>query len=172
METPKTTGQQLQQKPRGRQKKITEYGAQLLEKQKTRNAYGLREKQFRKYFDAASKFSGKTGTVLLQTLERRLDNVIFRSGLAKTRAQARQLVSHRHFVLNGTRVSIASILVKNGDVITPFKAGDVNYNPDVIEVDWLKTDKKSGKITVQRLPENGDLPIEFDTQKIIEFYSR
>ena len=167
-------GQQSQQRngQRARQKKLTEYATQLIEKQKIRNSYGLREKQFRKYFDAAGKFSGQTGNVLLTTLERRLDNTVFRSGMAKSRAQARQLISHRHFAVNGKRVNVASLLVSKGDVITPNKITTVSYNPETIETDWLKTDKKSGKITVERLPEKNDLPIEFDTQKVIEFYSR
>lgn len=171
---PGQQGQQPQQRTqqRGRQKKLTEYATQLIEKQKTRNEYGLREKQFRKYFNAASKIGGKTGSALLETLERRLDNVIYRSGMAKTRSQARQLISHRHFKVNGKRVNIASIMVKAGDIIEPNKITTVSYNPEVIETDWLKTDKKSGKVTVVRIPTDKELPIEFDTQKIVEFYSR
>ncbi|MEX0594784.1 MAG: 30S ribosomal protein S4 [Patescibacteria group bacterium] len=157
---------------KARQRKITEYGQQLIEKQKTKRAYGMREKQFRGYFAKAAKFRGTTGEVLLQTLERRLDNALFRSGFAKTRQQARQLVSHRHILLNGSRVSIPSILVKEKDVIEPYKNTTLEFHPETAEVDWLKVDKKSGKITVKRLPEGTDLPIEFDTQKIIEFYSR
>jgi len=157
---------------RTRQKKVSEYGQQLQEKQKTRNAYGMREAQFRRYFNAAAKFRGQTGAVLLQTLERRLDNVIFRSGLAKTRRQARQMISHRHFSLNGTRVSIPSILVSINDSVQPYKAGPVEISAEAVPVEWLKTDKKTGKVTVIRLPEGSDLPIEFDLQKIIEFYSR
>jgi len=155
-----------------RQRKISEYGQQLIEKQATRNSYGMREAQFRRYFNSAAKISGQTGAVLLQTLERRIDNVVFRSGIAKTRAQARQLISHRHFIHNNFRVNIPSILVKPGDVIKLFKSGPVELNQDALEVDWLKVNKKDGTITVLRLPEGQDLPIEFDTQKIIEFYSR
>ncbi len=160
------------QRSNKRQKKVTEYGQQLQEKQKTRNSYGMREKQFRKYFDAAAKFHGTTGSVLLQTLERRLDNTVFRAGLVKTRAQARQLISHRHFQLNGHRVSVASILVKPGDVIEYYKKREIDWNEDAHDVDWLKVEKKTGKVTVTSLPEGSDLPIEFDTQKIVEFYSR
>lgn len=155
-----------------RQKKITEYGLQLIEKQKTKQSYGLREKQFRRYFQEAGKFRGQTGQMLLQLLERRLDNVIFRSGLAKTRAQARQLVSHRHFLLNGTRVSIPSHSVGVGDVVTPYKKNTVTYNAELVPITWIKTDKKELTATIERLPTADDLPIEFDTQKIIEFYSR
>lgn len=166
------TGQPQQRTQSKRPKKISEYGQQLIEKQKTKREYGMREAQFRRYFNESSKFSGQTGTVLLQTLERRIDNVIFRAGLAKTRPQARQLASHRHFMLNDKRISVASILVKENDVIKPYKPSDINFNPDVVEVDWLKTEKKSGKITIKRIPTGSDLPIEFDTQKIIEFYSK
>lgn len=161
-----------QKQQRVKQRKITEYGQQLQEKQKTRNSYGMREAQFRRYFNAATKFRGQTGTVLLQTLESRLDNVLFRAGLAKTRRQARQLLSHRHFTYNGKRISIASVLVKEGDVIAAYKQASVEFNPDVTPADWLKVDKKTGQTTVLRLPKDTELPIEFDTQKIIEFYSR
>lgn len=157
---------------RGRQKKITEYGQQLIEKQKTRRAYGLREAQFRRYFTAATKFRGQTGTVLLQSLERRLDNVLFRAGLAKSRSMSRQMVGHRHMKLNQHRVSVPSQQVNVGDVIEFYKKGEVTIYPEIPQADWLKIDKKTGRITVERLPEENDLPIEFDTQKIIEFYSR
>lgn len=159
----------MQRKP---QRKITEYGQQLQEKQKTKRAYGLRETQFRKYFTNAAKFRGQTGIVLLQTLESRLDNVIFRSGFAKTRAQARQLVNHRHYKLNQHRVSVPSQQITKGDVIELYKKGEPEFYPEIPQADWLKIDKKSGRITVERTPEEKDLPIEFDTQKIIEFYSR
>lgn len=158
-------------KPKGRPKKITEYGQQLIEKQKTKRTYGMRETQFKRYFTEASKVRGKAGEMLLQTLERRIDNVLYRSGFAKTRKQARQLVGHRHMRLNGVRVSIPSILVKEKDVIAPYK-GTLEYQPESPGVDWLKVDKKTGKIIVIRLPEGTDLPIEFDTNKIVEFYSR
>ncbi|HUD20456.1 MAG TPA: 30S ribosomal protein S4 [Candidatus Saccharimonadales bacterium] len=155
-----------------RPKKVSEYGKQLQEKQKTRNSYGLREAQFKKYFDAAAKFRGQTGELLLQTLERRLDNVVFRAGFARTRAQARQLVSHRHVTLNGSRISIPSISVKVGDVIAFHKEHEVSIAPETPKVDWLKVEPKKGKITVGRIPTGIDLPVEFDTQKIVEFYSK
>lgn len=160
-------GQTQQRRPR----KLTEYGTQLVEKQKTRNAYGLREAQFRRYFSQAAKFRGKTGEMLLQTLERRIDNVLFRAGLTRSRAQARQLINHRHFTLNGRRVSIPSTLVNVKDVIAPHKSYEAPEETQPI-ADWLKVDKKGNKVTVERLPEGADLPLEFDTQKIIEFYSR
>ncbi len=155
-----------------RQKKLTEYGVQLKEKQRTRGAYGLRERQFRGYFTQASKFRGQTGIVLLQLLERRLDNVIFRAGLARTRAQARQFISHRHFAINGHRVTVPSMLVGSGEVITFKKSELISPLEEVKPAPWLKVDAKAGKISVNHLPSEADLPIEFDTQKIIEFYSR
>jgi small subunit ribosomal protein S4 len=160
------------QTQKARPRKLTEYGQQLVEKQKTKQAYGLRETQFRRYYNTAAKFRGKTGEMLLQTLERRLDNVLFRAGLAKTRREARQLVNHRHIVLNDKRVGIPSALVSVNDTIKPYKKTELTFNPDTPAADWLKVDKKSGKIEVKRLPESADLPIEFDTQKIVEFYSR
>ncbi len=165
-------GQQQRAPQRTRQKKLTEYAVQLNEKQKTRNAYELREKQFRGYFNQAAKFRGQTGTVLLQLLERRLDNTIFRAGLAKTRSQARQLVSHRHFSVNGKRVNVPSILVKVGDEVAVNKKEKLTHEPDIKPADWLKVDSKKAAFTVTALPAESDLPIEFDTQKIIEFYSR
>lgn len=160
------------QRTQGRQRKITEYGAQLQEKQRLRNNYGLREKQFRRYFETAAKQRGQTGRVLLETLERRLDNVVFRAGLALSRAHARQLVGHKHFRLNGKRVNIPSIAVKVGDVIEPQKKELLQVRPETIELDWLDTNKKTLTITVKSLPAEAELPIEFDTQKVIEFYSR
>jgi small subunit ribosomal protein S4 len=161
-----------QKQSRGRQRKITQYGSQLLEKQNLRNAYGMREAQFRRVYEFAAKFRGQTGTILLQMLERRLDNVLFRAGLAKTRSQARQLASHRHIKLNGARVSIASITVKKGDIIEPYKMTAIEILKEVKAPDWLKVDHKTGKTEVTRLPESDELPIEFDTQKVIEFYSK
>ena len=162
----------LQKQQQQRRRKITEYGYQLQEKQKTKQAYGLREKQFRLYFESAAKNRSETGNTLLQTLESRLDNVIFRSGLAMSRPQARQLISHRHFALNGRRVSIPSILVKPGDVITPNTLKTVHFEAERGIAPWLDLNKKSLSITVERLPIAEELPLEFDTQKIVQFYSR
>lgn len=161
-----------QTRPQGRQKKITEYGSQLQEKQRLRNNYGLREKQFRRYFTEAAKHRGNTGQELLTILERRLDNVVFRSGLATTRSHARQLVSHKHFKINGRRVDIPSLIVSVGDLIEPYKTDLVSIRPEAIEFSWLEVNKKTLAVTVKALPSENDLPIEFDTQKVIEFYSR
>jgi len=161
----------LQKRPT-RQKKVSEYGTQLQEKQKAKQAYGLREKQFRRYFTTAAKVRSQTGQTLLQLLESRLDNVIFRAGLAMTRPQARQLVTHRHFKLNGSRVNIPSLMVKPGDVIEPYTLNTVSHQTEIPCATWLDLDKKSLKVKVERLPNPEELPLEFDTQKIVQFYSR
>lgn len=160
------------QKQSKRPRKITEYGYQLIEKQKAKNTYGLREKQFRNYFTLATKDKEQTGNTLLQILESRIDNVIFRAGLAKTRSQARQLVSHRHFKLNGRRVSIASIQVSVNDVLEPHNTKTITQTKELPVPAWLKVDDKTLKVTVVRQPKEDELPIEFDTQKIVQFYSR
>lgn len=159
-------------------KKSSEYGLQLEEKQKTRFLFGISEKQFRNYFKKASKQSGETGQNLLRFLERRLDNVIYVSQFAVTRMQARQMVSHGHFLLNGRRVDIPSILVKPGDKIelapkvknSPLYSGLEklkDYSPK-----WLKVDLKNVSTEVLSLPENDDLEKSVDSQLIVEFYSR
>lgn len=182
MEKPATPTQQSQtraphgqqQRPGGsrRQKKITEYGSQLQEKQRLRNNYGMREKQFRRYFELASKFRGQTGRALLEQLERRIDNVLFRAGLASSRAHARQLISHKHFKVNGKRVNVASLTVSDNDIIEPVKKGDLSIRPEAGEYTWINVDKKTLAIKIKGSPAESDLPIEFDTQKVIEFYSR
>jgi len=153
-------------------KKVSEYGLQLREKQKAKQAYGLREAQFRRYFQVAAKNRAQTGPTLFQLLERRLDNVVFRAGLSLSRAHARQLVSHRHFLLNGKRVSLPSILVKTSDKIEPVTPKKFSLRSDATTAGWLKVDKKKLTVTVASLPESADLPAEYDSQKIVEFYSR
>lgn len=162
----------LQKPPQQKRRKITEYGYQLQEKQKAKQAYGLREKQFRSYFISAAKNRAETSQTFLQTLESRLDNVIFRAGLAISRSQARQLVSHRHFALNGKRVNIPSILVKPGDVIVPNTLKTVQFEAERGIASWLVLNKKTLVITIERLPNAEELPLEFDTQKIVQYYSR
>ncbi|MCQ2611815.1 MAG: 30S ribosomal protein S4 [Treponema sp.] len=160
-------------------KKKTEYGTQLNEKQKVRFIYGVLEKQFRNYYALATKKQGVTGEVLLQILESRLDNVIFRLGFAKTRNQARQMVNHGHVCVNGAKVDIPSFLVKVNDVITIkensrskgikvicAKAGD-RATPAWLEVD---RDNFSGKVTA--LPTKADIDYEVKENLIVEFYSR
>ena len=160
--------------------KISEYGTQLREKQKTKAFYGVGEKQFRKYFDMASKKKGKTGEVLLQILESRLDNVIFRLGYAKTRAQARLQVTHGAFEVNGQKVDIPSYLVKPGDVISVREIRKDNgtiklsaeENASRLVPTWLEkdADKLSGKVLAISSKEEIDYPVE--EHLIVELYSK
>lgn len=156
----------------------SEYGKQLFEKQKARFMFGISEKQFRKYYEKATKSEGITGNELLRFLERRLDNVIFRSGLAETRRQARQIVTHGHIMLNGRRVDIPSIEVKVGDEFeVRARSQSSNLFADVKSgksgaSKWLEVDygKLKGKVTA--LPEDDDLEQIIDSQLIVEFYSK
>jgi len=160
----------MQQK--AKQKKVTQYGSQLQEKQSLRNSYGIREAQFRRYYKIAAKFKGQTGIVLLTLLERRLDNSIFKAGFAKSKAHARQLIAHRHITVNGKRVSTPSQLVEVNDTIAAYKSDSLELFSENKPPSWMSVDKKNKTILIKRLPESDELPIEFDTQKIIEFYSR
>jgi small subunit ribosomal protein S4 len=160
--------------------KLSEYGTQLREKQKTKAYYGVGEKQFRRYFKVANKNRGKTGEVLLQLLESRLDNVVYRLGFASSRTQARMLVTHAAFDVNGKKVNIPSYLVKAGDVIsvrenkkdngTVKQAVESNSSRPVPT--WLEKDEKklSGKVVRLAAREDIDLPIE--EHLIVELYSK
>ena len=160
--------------------KISEYGTQLREKQKTKAFYGVGEKQFRRYFDMASTSKGKTGEVLLQILESRLDNVVYRLGFASSRAQARMLVTHGAFEVNGQKVNIPSYLVKAGDVIA---VREIRKDNGAIKIAveengsrpvpaWLEKDqeKLSGKVVTLATREDIDLPVE--EHLIVELYSK
>ncbi len=160
--------------------KISEYGTQLREKQKTKAFYGVGEKQFRRYFDMASNSKGKTGEVLLQILESRLDNVVYRLGFASSRAQARMLVTHGAFEVNGQKVDIPSYLVKAGDVIA---VREIRKDNGAIKIAveengsrpvpaWLEKDqeKLSGKVVTLATREDIDLPVE--EHLIVELYSK
>lgn len=160
-------------------RKKSEYAMQLTEKQKVKFIYGIMEKQFRMYYDKAAKAEGKTGEVLLTTIERRLDNVVFRLGLANTRREARQLVSHAHFTVNGKKVNIPSYLVKLGDVIevseksrstTRFKA--LTDAPTVTLPKWLEktADVFGGKVIA--LPSREDIDFPVEEHLIVELYSK
>ena len=163
-----------------RRTKLSEYGTQLREKQKTKSFYGVGEKQFRKYFEMASNKKGITGEVLLQILESRLDNVVYRLGYGSSRAQARQLVNHGHFEVNGKKVDIASYLVKPGDVIAvreirkdnPTIKANVEENAARPTPEWLEKDeeKLSGKVIRLASREDVDLPVE--EHLIVELYSK
>ena len=166
--------------PKKSNKKISEYGLQLEEKQKTKFVYGVQEKQFRKYYDMASNSKEKTGDMLLTLLESRLDNVVYRLGFASTRAQARMLVTHAIFDVNGKKVDIPSYLVKAGDVISVRENKKDNGTIKVAVEDnkarpvpsWLEKDanKLSGKVVRLAAREDIDLPVE--EHLIVEFYSR
>lgn len=166
----------------GRQTKPSMYSIQLREKQKVRRLYGLLEKQFAKLMKEASQTRGQSGQVLLQLLERRLDNVIYRAGWAVSRRAARQLAGHGHLMLNGTRVDIPSIRVKEGDVITVrpasvkneyfAKLDDVLKETNQASLSWLKSDPKKLTITVTGLPKREEADPDINEQLIVEYYSR
>ncbi len=160
-----------------RKRKTSEYAMQLREKQKARRTYGLSERQFRRYFEMAKKWRGNTGDMLLQFLERRLDNTLYRLSFAPTRAAARQLVSHRHVVVDGKRVGIPSYSVHADQVITlSSKALEIPAirrlldEKTVVLPEWL--DRKAGAGKVLRLPERADVKEDISEQVVIEFYSR
>lgn len=159
-------------------KKLSEYAIHLNEKQKIRLTYLLSEKQFVRYYNEASRSKGVTGTVLLQLLESRLDNILFRTGFAITRKQARQIVNHGHVLVNGKRVDIPSYTVKAGDVIT-FKSSSSEFVKNVTEsIDlalapaWITIDKEAMKVTFDRIPEREELDPELKEQLVIEYYSK
>jgi small subunit ribosomal protein S4 len=159
-------------------KKTSEYGLQLREKQKVKRMYGLLERQFRRYYKESTKKKGETGTILLQKLETRLDNVVYRLGLTLSRAQARQLVSHGHVVVNDKKVSIPSYEVKKNDITTLSdkaqkfilvkEASEVVKKEDIPS--WLEKKGLSGKMS--DLPEREEIAADINDQLIVEFYSR
>ena len=162
-------------------KKKSEYALQLQEKQKVKFVYGIMEKQFRAYYEKATRMPGKTGDMLLSLIERRLDNVIYRLGFAATRRQARQLVSHAHFTVNGKKVNIPSYLIRVGDVIevkessrssVQFKRLTAEDAPVVLVPQWLDRDKNSLKGTVNRLPVREDVDMPIEEHLIVELYSK
>ena len=159
-------------------KKLSDYALHLNEKQKIRLTYLVSEKQFVRYYNEASRRKGVTGTILLQLLESRLDNILFRAGFAITRKQARQIVGHGHVLVNGKRVDIPSFLVKPTDVIT-FKADSADFVKSVLSsIDmaiapaWMTIDKDALKVTFDRIPEREELDPELKEQLVIEYYSK
>ena len=162
-------------------KKKSEYSLQLAEKQKVKFIYGILEKQFRGYYEAAAAAPGKTGDNLLITVERRLDNVVYRMGFAMTRRQARQLVSHAHFTVNGKKVNIPSYQVKAGDVIEVRESSRSSAKfakltgpeaPVVALPAWLNRETGSLKGVVAKLPERSDIDYEVAEHLIVELYSK
>ena len=164
-----------------RNKKLSEYGMQLREKQKARRYYGVLESQFRKYYEMAAARKGVTGDNLLSILESRLDNVVYRMGLAMSRPEARQLVRHGHFTINGKKVDIPSFLVKTGDVIevreksrasVKFKGLLGEDAPMVTLPKWLTRDKNTLQGTVVALPVRDDVDFPVEEHLIVELYSK
>ena len=161
-------------------KKFSEYGTQLREKQKVKRIYGVLEKQFRNYFFAADKKKGITGENLLQKLELRMDNVIYRMGLASSRSTARQLVGHGHFTVNGKKMNIPSYALEQGDTIalnpnkikkTPVKSAIENIKGKTLP-DWLSFDTDSKQGIIQALPTREHVAMPIEEQLIVELYSR
>jgi small subunit ribosomal protein S4 len=163
-----------------RRTKLSDYAMQLREKQKVRNTYGLMEKQFRRYYDWASRSKDITGDVLLRFLERRLDNAVFRMGFAVNRRQARQLVSHGYLTVNGRRVNVASYIVREGDVVAPSEAGKklaVILESMAKAVhrglpSWVEVDSDKLTATVLHLPARDEIALDAQEQLIVELYSK
>ena len=159
-------------------KKSSEYGVQLRAKQKAKRYYGVLESQFAKYFEMATKKSGMAGENLLKILESRLDNVVYTAGYGMSRRQARQLVLHRHFTVNGQTVNIPSFLVKPGDVIEVKGTAcdkikeNVEKNASRPVPMWMSFDKDALKVVVNRLPERSEIELDVEEQLIVELYSK
>jgi len=160
--------------------KLSDYGLQLREKQKVKRMYGVLERQFRRYFAIAAKQKGVTGEILLQQLERRLDNIVFRAGFATSRAQARQIVRHGMIIVDGQRVTIPSYSVKkdqniqiiNKDRIQKFIRINLESCKDRSIPEWLEVDKEKLKVRIVRLPERADIPVPIKEQLIVELFSK
>ena len=161
-----------------RRKKLSEYGEQLREKQKARFMYGMREKQFRLFFERAKSMQGVTGENLLRLCETRLDNVVYRLGLAPTRAAARQLVTHRHVTVNGKVCGIPSYIVRVGEMISlkeksrQLTAVGQSLEHHKITVAWLSFDRTTMTGSLSSLPTREEIPEQIDVQSIVELYSR
>lgn len=162
-----------------RRRKVSEYGIQLKEKQKVKFIYGVLEKQFHKYYLKAAHMKGITGDNMLQLLELRLDNVVYRLGLGKTRRMARQVVTHGHILVNGRKVDIPSYTVKAGDVITVRQQSSqlemfkvLREGTSVVTPKWLTFDAPTLTGKVEALPQRDDIDFELQENLIVEFYSR
>jgi small subunit ribosomal protein S4 len=163
-----------------RRRRLSDYGVQLREKQKVRRMYGLLEKQFRGYYQRAAQQKGATGENLLRLLERRLDNVVYRMGFGSTRAEARQLVSHKAIEVNGKAINVASYQVAPDDEVAvrePARKqvriqGAIALAEQYGFVDWIEVDSKGMKGVFKRIPDRGDLPADINENLIVELYSR
>ena len=161
-------------------KKVSEYGLQLREKQKAKFIYGVLEKPFRNYYEKADRMKGMTGENLMVMLESRLDSVVFRMGFARTRREARQIVGHKHVLVNGKQVNIPSYLIKAGDVIEiSEKAKSLQRYKDIVEVtggrlvpEWMDVDIENLKGTVKNLPTREMIDVPVDEMLIVELYSK
>ena len=164
----------------GGRKRTKEYGLQLREKQKAKRYYGILEKQFKTYFVKADKKPGQTGENLLTTIERRLDNVVYRMGMAESRREARQLVLHGHFRVNGKKVDIPSVILKKGDVITLREASRKSEKIKMLIENisarqvpaWIDMDKENIKATISELPTRADVDFPIEEHLIVELYSK
>ena len=161
-----------------KKKKLSEYGVQLREKQKAKVFYGVLESQFRKYFDMASRKKGITGENLLQILETRLDNIVYRMGLATSRAEARQIVRHGHITINGSKVNIPSYLVSKNDVVALAESGNekakviMEQTAGRVVPAWIEFNAEQRKATIVELPKREDIDLEVQEHLIVELYSK
>ena len=163
-----------------RRQKVSEFGLQLREKQKARRIYGILERQFKRYFKEAERRKGITGEILLQMLESRLDNMVYRIGLARSRADARQLIRHGHFLVNDHKVNIPSYLTKPGDVISvreksrksPFFKEMAEWGAGQGTVSWLEVDRENMSGKIIRFPSRDELDVPIAEHLIVELYSR
>lgn len=153
-------------------RRLSNYGIQLREKQKAKRIYGILEKQFANYVHKAMKIKGVTGEELLRQLELRFDNMVYRSGLAVSRAQARQYIRRNFFTINGKACNIASAQLKAGDVLKPVDFGKLSPREGFTLPEWLSANLKEKSVALSRLPEAEDLPSDVNVQMIVEFYSR
>ena len=161
-------------------KKVSEYGLQLREKQKAKFIYGVLEKPFRNYYEKADRMKGMTGENLMVMLERRLDNVVFRMGFARTRREARQIVGHKHVLVNGKCINIPSYLIKAGDVIEiREQSKSLQRYKDIVEVtggrltpEWMESDIEGLKGTIKMLPARAMIDVPVDEMLIVELYSK
>ncbi len=182
--TPKCTIERRPQPPgphsQRRNRKVSDYGLQLREKQKARRIYGVLERQFRRHFEAAEKRPGVTGENLLQVLEMRLDNVVYRLGLADSRAQARQLVRHGHIMMNGHKTDIPSYMCKPSDEIRVMDTSKTSEYFQTLQpqlarkqiADWMELNANTMTGRVMRVPGRDELGLDLNEQLIVEFYSR
>lgn len=173
-------GKSSKRQPRRTRGKVSEYGTQLKEKQKAKFIYGVLEKPFRNYYAKAERMKGMVGENLMILLERRLDNVVFRMGFARTRSEARQMVDHKHILVNGACVNIPSYLIKAGDTIeikeakksSPKYKAVVETTAGRLTPEWVETDLEALKGTVKQLPTREMIDVPVDEMLIVELYSK